>query len=421
MACNSFNAIATAYNYLRILENAEDGLALDKTHVLNTMPRLGHRQFEWQQPAANLIDLYRSLFLFGGPVSAAYFRGKYGLEPDQFVLCGFLAYMMFGESTALLRDQNHPDLGVTSELFNATINLIARPISAMRQEASRMREGHGHVGYKPSVLRRFPCLLFDDRLRVPLRELLFTRITSGLYYDVIIEGGAVPREIGGRFEKYCFGLIESAWKCVDVEQSFKYQKNGRGNPVDTPDLRLRRGGETHIIVECKAKRMPLATRFGEDPMNDPQSQAGFDEVAKGIFQIWRFRSHARQGFAPNEPIHVDVIGVVITLDNWLSMTRGRYDELVARAISLADANGDIIEVDRCPVAFCSVSELEQALSTATFDSFLATASEIASAEFAGWQFCHVHDRHVPNGTEPRPYPFADRVCEVLPWWDSMGE
>ncbi len=416
-----FDAIAAANNMLRDLENADDGVSLGKTSVFNTMARLGHRQFEWQRSAANVIDLYRSLFLFGGPAGAAYFADQYGIGPQDFALCGFVAYWMFAENAAIARDYAQPELGVTPELFQATLNLIARPIEDIRRAAKTMRGGPGHVGYKPSVLRGRPCIVFDDRLRAPLRELLFARVTSGLYYDVIGEGGDVPREIGERFEEYCFGLLNDPWDDVDVDRSFNYPLPGQGKSIDAPDLRLRRGGETHIIAECKAKRMPLAARFGEEPLKDPRAQPGFNEVSKGVFQIWRYKSHVRQGFVPDDMINVDAVGVVITIDNWLTLARGRYDDFLSRARALADAEGRIIEADRCPVAFCSVSDLEQVLMTATFGTLSTTLREIATADFAGWHVAHVHNRHAPKDVERRPYPFADKIGELLPWWDALGE
>jgi hypothetical protein len=328
---------------------------------------------------------------------------------------------MFGDNAAIARDQNHPELGVTPELFRATLGIIGRPINDVRCEARALRLAPDHVGYKPSVLRRFPCIIFEDRLRAPLRELLVARVTSGLYYDVIGEGGDVPREIGERFEDYCFGLLSDQWDDVDVRNSFIYRLLGQGKSMDAPDLRLRHGGETMLIAECKAKRMPLLTRFGENPLKDPRAQAGFDEVAKGIFQIWRFKSHVRQGFIPNEQIHAGAIGLVLTIDNWLTLARGRYDDFLARAMALADDDGGITEADRCPVSFCSIVDLEHSLMTASFDSFAAALRDIATAEFAGWHFAHVHDRHSPKGIEARPYPFRKKVGEVLPWWDALGE
>lgn len=421
VSCESFDAMGLVNNLLRDLENADDSLALGKTDILQSLPRLGHRQFDWQRGHANVTDLYRSLYLFGGPAATAYFQEKYGFTPCEFVLCGFVAYVMFGDNAAIARDQNQPELGVTPELFKATLDIVARPIKDVRGEAKSLRSAPGHVGYKPSVLRSFPCIIFEDRLRAPLRELLFARVTSGLYYDVIGKGGDVPREIGERFEDYCFGLLSDPWDDVDVERSFDYPLRGQGKSIDAPDLRLRRGGETMVIAECKAKQMPLVIRFGEDPLKDPRAQLGFDEVAKGIFQIWRFRSHVRQGFIPDEQIHPDAIGVVVTIDNWLTLAHGRYDDFLARAMALAGDDDGITEADRCPVAFCSIADLEQVLMTASLDSFFTTLRDIVNAEFAGWNVARVHDRHAPKGVEVRRYPFTDKVGEVLPWWDALGE
>src|SRR3546814_12301857 len=78
------------------------------------------------------------------------------------------------------------------------------PHVVSRNLAARMRKGHRHTAYRPSILRDFPIIAFGEkgeRLRAPIPELIMYRYTSGLYLDVVQGGSAVWTDIGPRFER----------------------------------------------------------------------------------------------------------------------------------------------------------------------------------------------------------------------------
>ena len=58
--------MARVTNILASLENAEDGLTLERINVLREMHRLGQRQFEWQRGFMSYSRLYRAAFIYGG-------------------------------------------------------------------------------------------------------------------------------------------------------------------------------------------------------------------------------------------------------------------------------------------------------------------------------------------------------------------
>lgn len=416
--CGDFNAMVTAFNLLRELEDAHDGVTLQSKSVLEEMQRIGHRQFPWQIGVNNVVNIYRSMHLFGGPRCGAYFEQTYGLSVSDFVLCGFALFALFAGAPVLSPRQALAELNVGEEAFAKTFALLSLPHADARRAASALRSGGGHIAYRQSVLRRWPCIQFPEGVRAPLHQLILARVTSGLYYDVIPARGEIPREIGERFESYCFGQLATAFDGVEVKPEYEYGPKGRLQK--TPDLLFKQAGEVRLIGECKAKRMPFAARFGDNPSSNPATQEALDEVAKGIFQIWRFRSHARRGLV-DERVADGVQGIVLTLDPWLSMARGRYPDLVRRATLLADGDGEINTADRCGVAFCAVEDFDRVMRTATFQSLLSTVEAAADEENAGWHFAHLHDR-VPKTDGPeRLYAFESELPKWLPWWTALGD
>jgi hypothetical protein len=147
-------------------------------------------------------------------------------------------------------------------------------------------------------------------------------------------------------------------------------------------------------------------------------EVGHDELAKGIFQIWRHVSHARRGLLPsNERVSAEAIGAVLTTEPWLTMTHRAYSALLERAEAIvASSNEDIRKEDRIPIGFCPVSDLERLLPHSTFESFASTMRSAACDKNAGWHMNNLHSQFVREGARKKEYAFLHRVAEFLPWY-----
>src|SRR3546814_21023677 len=92
------------------------------------------------------------------------------------------------------RQRNLSEIGISPEVQEATLRKLAIPHVEARNLAARMRKGHRHTAYRPSILRDFPIIAFGEkgeRLRAPIPELIMYRYTSGLYLAVVQGGPAV--------------------------------------------------------------------------------------------------------------------------------------------------------------------------------------------------------------------------------------
>ena len=84
--CQSFEAMARVNNVLTALEDAEDGLTLQRVDVLREMHRLAQRQFEWQRGFLSNAQLYRSGYIYGGPKAQSFFANHNGVTVSDFSL-----------------------------------------------------------------------------------------------------------------------------------------------------------------------------------------------------------------------------------------------------------------------------------------------------------------------------------------------
>jgi hypothetical protein len=419
--CRQFAAIAHVNNLLRKLENAEDGLTLKRINVLREMHRLGQRQFEWQRGFLSCSQLYRAAFIYGGDLAKSFFANAKGFTIEDFTLACFALRALYLEKPIVRRGGGMHDVGISGETLSAIFDLISITLAPARNRASQLRLGPGHTAYKRSLFREYPCIAFGDkgeRVHGPLPDLLVLRSTSGLFYDLINGGDKVRNEISRRFETYCTEFIRDMLPRHVVCSSYKYQ-SGK-NQLDSPDVLVYEEGAISLIFECKATRMSYEARFSEDPIAD--ARRGYEEMAKGVFQIWRFASHHRRGLLKEERLQDGPKGIVLTLDTWLSMANAMQSEVLELARTMSqNRDPDIIEADRIPVVFCPIDDLEETLLVATDASFFRAVDAATEERFYGWALSSVHRDIAPEIRESKTYPFENRMAEVLPWWSLFGE
>lgn len=419
--CRDWSAIATLVNELRGLENAEYGQRRAERSIIRELGRIGARQFEWQRGFFSIQQLYRSAYIYGQKACNDHLVATTGLTMPVLTLVGF-ALMSFylgssaiqpGSDLALLES-----LGASRDELEKAIALISQPLPDLRAEARQIRSDGELTAYKASVLRRFPCVLVgpgSSQMLAPLPELVSNRLTSGLFYDVIGGGGPVRDETGRQFESYSHALLNAMLPEFHFEREWAYQS--RLGQMKSPDIMLALPDQTiGLAIECKALRMTVAARFGDEP----QDERGYDEIVRGVFQLWRFFAHCRLGLTGRDVTDV-ARGVILTLDDWFAARHSILEQLLERAHARADQEKvPILPIDRRPIAFCSISEIEQTLRTATGASFLATI-ELAAGEKLGWIFPMVHQDVEAPKTEPKDFPFENEVCDLLPWYRRIGE
>lgn len=197
----------------------------------------------------------------------------------------------------------------------------------------------------------------------------------------------------------------------EVRRSYKYGR--KGFQIDTPDLLISDGGKLVVVAECKATKLTYLAQFAEDPFEAEQRQ--YNQIAKAVFQVWRFFSHIRRGLV-TEQLSDDVCGMIIMLDPFLSMSRELKTQIMERAAVLAVEDADILDEDRRYIVFCPMHDLEAVLQVGTEDTLLGALKASRDERFNGWELHSAHRDFAPQREkEPhKPYPFE--LDDLLPWW-----
>lgn len=413
LACESYEGFAAVYNALMKVEDAESGFELDRgRNVMHAMPRFAHRQFDWQQGWMNAPQLYRSAYIFGQGECEIWFYENHGITPADLVMFALAAASVF--CSALYADQDKflvPQLQLDRRLINAALKLLCQPLASFRSEATGLRRGMDNIAAKPSMLRRTPIIeIPGGGLSAPLPDLLVERATSGLYLD-LVKAPHLRNVVAGRFESYCLDLLNA---CFNGRARPEYEYGPRGGKIKSPDVILENAGLVELVVECKSTRMVFDVKFSDDWQN--KTSRGYSELAKGVYQIWRYHSHIRRNLVP-ETASKHIIGLVLTLDPWMRMTHQQDEIILGMAKALCANDSEILPEDQIIVGFTHIADLETLVHRTDAAGVLKILRTLA--EKAGWGTNELgRDEDVKKVMQP--YVFKDRFAAVLPFYGRLG-
>lgn len=424
--CSNFESIRQTINRLRALENVESARYLSGDFTIwSEMSRIAQRQFHWQRGYFNTPQIYRYAYLYAQGKCADYFKQAYGFEITDLIFTGLGLFAAYRTGAWVPRKTSVPEIGLTDEIVQRAFPMMSCSRDEARTETAalvaRAQDKRGSpipTALLPSILRKTPLIYVDDpnRLISPIPETILLRVTAGLYHDLIPGGQDIINDANTRFEQYCVDLIDAMMERFEVGGAYRY--GPKGAQFDSPDVLIKDQGQLVIVAECKATKLTYLAQFAEDPFEAAKKQ--YTQLAKGVFQLWRFFSHVRRGLV-NEDLAADCHAVVFTLDAFLQMAREPQNKMFAEANALADEDGNIAPEDRRHVVICPIYDLEFILSRATEDSLLASLKASNEEKYQGWMLKEVHRDTGASKQfgEPKRYPFDMR--NVLPWWSRFDE
>jgi hypothetical protein len=269
------------------------------------------------------------------------------------------------------------------------------------------------LAYRESPFRGTPLVELQQGSTTvytcPLKDVLFWRTTSGLYYDVV-ENERARHIVGSKFEEFERDLIAAKFPVAGVRGEVPYGPKGLNKK--TPDITVWTGGELAIAFECKAKRLPLSEQFSSDATSSSQA---ISELAKGVLQLVRFHADITSGAYPSlGTVSPNAEFVVLTLDDWMFIGEtARTDVMQAASVLIAKA-GIQPKLDLRQIGFCTAAELDimvTKLDLAELQSVFEACRGPARYGYSPWT---VSSELFPRTNKWRDYPLADRLNAILP-------
>jgi hypothetical protein len=162
--------------------------------------------------------------------------------------------------------------------------------------------------------------------------------------------------------------------------------------------------------------MGYKTRFSDI---DDLGPDGYEEMSKGIVQIWRHVYHSRIGKA-KPPVPRNAVGLVLTLDSWFQAGMKRQSLVIEEAKKLMHQKCPESTVeDQIPVAFSTMTEFENVLRTGTPSSIIDVLKTASSPEKRGWSIDAIHSSFDVEREPFAGFPFAAQLAEILPMWGDL--
>lgn len=419
-----FTAVAETINLVRAIDEHESQGRIDVTNILLEMHRISHRQFAWQRGFKRTEDIYRYLYIYGQGECASYFEKTYGVSVLEFftVAFGLCAYHCHAPWQLRVRDMNV--LKVSQVAIEKSLRLLSDDIWAVRRQSTELLAKFEKnlntklpANYQPSYLRLKPiirrALATEDQYIAPLPELIIFRATVGLYYDLQSGGTSVTNDANKRFDEYARRSIKA--HCPDFEPAPAQKYYYRKNSVETPDILLKQREKIVAVFECKATKLTFEAQYSDSPVES--AERGYSQIAKAIFQLWRFFSHVRRGIidldvAPNAP------AIVLTMDAWTQMSGELRNALITEAAAIAaDKDPEIIDEDKRQPVFCPIKELDELLVVSNEEQLLAAFHAAIEVKYHGWSVVNVREQAVPVLEKAKDFAF--NPSEWLPWWEDM--
>ena len=323
-------ALISVWRALRRFEDADEGLSLQRTEVKKQLFRLTRRQFEWQQGFWNAPRLLLYLRIFGGENARRAFITKHGVSLEDFIKFGFAVAATLNHNFRIQKQFDGSAIGIASETRDKCWPLLSATPEQHRVRVTKNRSLNPARSYSPSIFRNHPCVDFGSTVISPLVECIYSRISDGLYYDVVHDGGAAD-EIGKKFEEYLISILRKKSGATQIVGEFKYGSPDR----HSPDIFVVANGHVPLVIEAKSKRLNARARFDEAPIDN--KQADFEAIAKGCVQLWRFLQDSFDGKILGQPsANESTKLLLVCLDQWVGPEAGLDNSLLFMAHMLAD-------------------------------------------------------------------------------------
>lgn len=246
----------------------------------------------------------------------------------------------------------------------------------------------------------------------PIPTLLFWRITSGLYYELVFDE-RFANPFGAAFQKYVGEVIRRGTAGTTAkfysEHVYGSVKSDRKLSADW----IIADSNSAIFVECKAKRL---TWSAKSALSDPTPfRRDCDELASAVVQLYRtildYQKNQYEFLQYSK--HREVFPVVCTLENWhLLGPRARkiLDDLVKAKLVVAGLPKSL--PDEMPFSIMPVAAMETTAQAIRIfgirDLFRGKMLDAERREWAWDTYLH----SVPGYSQPSGFLFDDALDEI---------
>lgn len=359
-----WNTLARIANALRDLEGEIYKRFVNKRLIHLELMRVAHRQFIWQQYRLKWVLIIRYFKLFNtGPINS-FSQKATGLTIEQIFLIGMSLLGHFFDNPFIEYPIKVEIPGLDQHDVEHFLRFASRSLSELRNKLGGEHALDEGFGYRYSSFREFPLIKISQEgkseIVCPIPTLLFWRITTGLYYALKNEKGFTSA-FGNSFQEYAGAVLSRriSNERMRVHKEAEYWVGKRRK--DTVDWIIEEGEESALLIECKIKRLTLASKVGLSDLTALEHDLG--KLAGAVVQVYRTINDYRNGQYPNLTFNADrrIYPAIVVLEDWyffgLDMPV-RLDAAIRTGMAKAGLPAEWLET--MPYSIMIIDELESA-------------------------------------------------------------
>ncbi|GER88964.1 hypothetical protein KDW_31260 [Dictyobacter vulcani] len=412
-----WNTFSSLVDKLREVDNYISQHLVDDEKILQEITvRLAHRQFKYQTELPSKTSLVRYSRIFGHAAVEPIVKTKIGLSTKQLFTIGAGLWVKY---TSQYLGINYPldELalsGITNADYDKFMLLYSLSTKEMKQRLIAERKLDDTFMYQFHALQSHPLIFTKlNGLLVhicPMPTLLFWRITSGLFYDLIKERG-FDQAFGTSFQDYIGQMLEKTFNDSFVKvypEELDTRPKRADWIIDQPT--------SFMLIECKTKRMTIGAQI--TIQDDNELRAQLEVAGEAIVQSYQTLEAYKNGKYrsqqyPYDPTKCPFI-CVVTLENWRLM--GPQLETLREIVKgkLLHLGLDSGLTQQAPFVICSANEMEEF-------AYLLKTNELAGVvrgywddpEMSSWAFISYLYYRYKNELNSYTYVFSDELANVF--------
>ena len=401
----SWKVLSDTLNSLKKLEDGIYGLQTSNDTVLTEIVRIAHRQFIWQGNPPNSISAIRYYKIFNQDTIDRVCQSRLGISVKDIFLLGLMFLGVSLKRPTTLFPIQTDIKRVTPENLESFLSFTCRTIPELKALLKSEQRYDAKYAYAYNSLRAFPLVRMPykgrDSIVCPLPTLLFWRITSGLYYELLSDS-RFPQAFGESFQRFVGEAAERACTNPKIHVRPESKYGTRKARKDTVDW-IVWDSEAALFIECKAKRLSWAAKAELEDLSALKSD--IEQLAGAVVQIYKTIRDYIDGLYPGFPHHRDrkIFPVVATLENW-HVFGPRMIEMLEAAVAtkLSEAKIPPEYISGMPYSILAVEDIEvgmQIINSIGIRKFIE--GKLNDAEMPRWGWRGYITRCFPDYLPPR--------------------
>lgn len=351
---------STAINKLKDIDNRISKDHVNGSNIFRELERIAHGQFAWQIERPNSELMARYYRIYKTAEMDSILKNTIGLTTKELYFAGLAILAHFLSNFALQLPIKIEINGLDQESIDKFLKHFSSKLLDLREKLKSEQNMNENYIYSFSSLRRYPIIIMKyhgkDSLICPIPTLLFWRITSGLYYEVVSQRD-FDNAFGSSFQKFIGDCIAAANTNKTIkafpEESFIDGKNKKDSVDWIVD-----DGNSAIFIECKTKRMTMPSKtelvITEALEKDLEKMSIFVTQVYKTIRDYQNRKYPTYKF--NE--HKKIYPLVVTLEDWHLF--GDKSSLKMKIEEKLMKEGIPLEyLSNMPYTICSAQEFEE--------------------------------------------------------------